>query len=136
MIVKYLQLYAVVFAVFLVVDMIWLGLVAKKFYREQLGFIMAPRVNWPAAALFYLLFIAGLIYFVVEPAIARQSAIYALFSGAFFGFICYGTYDLTNLATLKGWPLKVTLVDLAWGSFLCSLLGLVGFLYGAIVFAA
>ncbi len=134
MFIKLVQLYLVTLAAFFIIDMIWLGLVAKKFYREQLGFIMAPKVNWPAAIVFYLLFIVGIIFFVTYPAILRDSALYAFFSGAFFGLICYATYDLTNLATLKNWPLKVTLVDLCWGSFLSALLGLIGFLYGRSLF--
>lgn len=131
---QFILLYLVVLGAFLVIDMIWLGLVARTFYRNQLGYIMSPNVNWPAAIIFYLLFIVGLIFFVVYPSIGRDSWVYALFSGAFFGLICYATYDLTNLATLKGWPLKVTLVDLAWGSFLSAVLSLIGFFYGRTLF--
>ncbi len=131
---KYIQLYLVVLASFFVIDMIWLGLVAKKFYRDQLGFLMREKVNWPAAIIFYLLFIAGLVFFVVYPAIGQGSWFYALWTGAFFGLICYATYDLTNLATLKNWPLKVTLVDLAWGSVLSAVLAVIGFLFGRTIF--
>ncbi len=134
MLLKYILLYLVTLGAFFVIDMIWLGLVAKKFYRDQLGFIMAPRVNWPAAIVFYLLFIVGLLFFVTYPAIMRQSGLFAFFSGAFFGFICYATYDLTNLATLKDWPLKVTLVDLAWGSLLSGTLAVIGFFFGRSIF--
>jgi uncharacterized membrane protein len=134
MFIKYLQLYMVTLGAFLVIDMIWLGLVARKFYRDQLGFIMGAKVNWPAAIVFYLLYIAGLIFFVTLPAIERGCWSYAIFSGAFFGLICYATYDLTNLATLKDWPLKVTLVDLVWGSVLSAMLALIGFFYGSAVF--
>ena len=134
MLLKYILLYLVTLGAFFVIDMIWLGLVAKKFYRDQLGFIMAPRVNWPAAIVFYLLFIVGLLFFVTYPAIIRQSGLFAFFSGAFFGFICYATYDLTNLATLKDWPLKVTLVDLAWGSLLSGTLAVIGFFFGRSIF--
>lgn len=76
MLIKYVQLYLITLAAFFVIDMIWLGLVAKKFYRDQLGFIMAPKVNWPAAIVFYLAFIVGLIYFVTYPAILRDSGVY------------------------------------------------------------
>ena len=131
---KFILLYLVVLGAFLVIDMIWLGLVAKSFYRDQLGFMMRSRVNWPAAIIFYLLFIVGLIFFVVYPSIGRDSWVYAMFSGAFFGLICYATYDLTNLATLKDWPLKVTMVDLAWGSVLSAVLSLIGFFYGRTLF--
>ncbi len=131
---KFILLYLVVLGAFLVIDMIWLGLVAKSFYRDQLGFMMRSKVNWPAAIIFYLLFIVGLIFFVVYPSIGRDSWVYAMFSGAFFGLICYATYDLTNLATLKDWPLKVTMVDLAWGSVLSAVLSLIGFFYGRTLF--
>ena len=134
MIVKFIQLFLVTLGAFFIIDMIWLGLVARKFYRDQLGFIMSPKVNWPAAIVFYLLYIVGLIFFVTSPAILRGSAPYAFFSGAFFGLICYATYDLTNLATLKDWPLKVTLVDLVWGSTLSALLALIGFYFGSAIF--
>ncbi len=100
--------------------MVWLGLVAKGFYAKHLGFLMRPDVNWLAAIIFYLLFIAGLIIFVVTPALAKGSWLYALSLGALFGLITYATYDLTNLATLKNWPLVVTLVDLLWGAVLAA----------------
>ncbi len=131
---NFILLYLVVLGAFLVIDMIWLGLVAKKFYRDQLGFLMSEKVNWPAAVVFYLLFIAGLIFFVIYPSLGQESWFYALWTGAFFGFICYATYDLTNLATLKGWPLKVTVIDLVWGSTLSALLSLIGFFYGKATF--
>ncbi len=127
---KFIQIYLVVLAAFFVIDMVWLGLVAKKFYRQQLGSLMRVGVNWPAAIIFYLLFIIGLVFFVVYPAVEKGSWFYALWTGAFFGLICYATYDLTNLATLKNWPLKMTIVDLTWGSVLSGVLGLIGFLYG------
>ena len=127
-------LFLITLVTFLIIDLIWLGLVARKFYREQIGFIMAPKVNWPAAVIFYLLYIVGLLYFVTYPAIMRESTAYALYSGALFGLICYATYDLTNLATLKNWPLRVTLVDLVWGTLLSTLLSLVGYLFGRFYF--
>jgi len=111
-------LYLVTLAIFFIIDMIWLGLVAKNFYRQQLGGMLSSTVNWPAAILFYLLFIAGLQFFVVAPALAQGGALQALWQGAFFGLIAYATYDLTNLATLRDWPLLVTAVDLAWGAVL------------------
>jgi len=111
-------LYLVTLAIFFVIDMVWLGLVARDFYRRQLGEMLSPKVNWPAAILFYLLFIAGLLLFVVGPALERGGALQALWQGALFGLIAYATYDLTNLATLKNWPMLVTVVDLAWGAVL------------------
>lgn len=100
--------------------MIWLGVVAKNFYRAQIGTLMKPDVNWTAAIIFYLIFIAGLIIFVINPAMEKGSWTHALLFGALFGFVCYATYDLTNLAVAKDWPLLVTIVDLVWGAVLAS----------------
>jgi len=111
-----LLMYLLTLLVFFLIDMVWLGLVAKNFYRRHLGEMLSPKVNWPAAILFYLLFIAGLLMFVIEPAQGR--ALQALWKGALFGLIAYATYDLTNLATLNNWPLQVTVVDLLWGTVL------------------
>jgi len=116
----YIKLYGIALAIFFAIDMVWLGLVAKNFYREQLGFLMAENVNWAAAIIFYLLFIAGLVVFVISPALAKGSWVHALALGALFGLITYATYDLTNLATIKNWPLLVTIVDLAWGAALAA----------------
>ena len=107
---------------FVALDALWLGLVAPKFYRSQIGFIMAKNPNWIAAALFYLLYIAGMVIFVTWR---EGTLLEACMRGAFFGLVCYATYDLTNLATLEGWPLTVTLVDLAWGTFLGAVTALV-----------
>jgi uncharacterized membrane protein len=106
--------------VFFGIDMIWLVLVAKGFYQKHIGFLMKPDVNWSAAIIFYLLFIAGLVMFVISPAVEKHSWVRALLFGAMFGLITYSTYDLTNLATLKDWPLLVTVVDLIWGTVLAS----------------
>jgi uncharacterized membrane protein len=94
--------------------------IARTFYRDQLGSLMRSDVNWIAAITFYLIFIVGLVVFVVVPAVDADSWLRALGYGAFFGFVTYATYDLTNLATLRDWPLTMTLVDLAWGAVLAS----------------
>ena len=99
-----IPLYFITLAVFFVIDMIWLGLVAKGFYRRHLGSFMSPKVNWIAAMLFYLLFIVGLLVFAVRPALVAGIPLNALFYGALLGLISYATYDLTNMATLKDWP--------------------------------
>jgi uncharacterized membrane protein len=122
-----IKLFLIALPVFFVIDMVWLVLVAKKFYQEQIGFLMKPDINWFAAILFYLLFIAGLVIFVISPAVEKQSWINALLYGALFGLITYATYDLTNLATLKDWPLLVTIVDLIWGSVLAASISLITF---------
>jgi uncharacterized membrane protein len=122
------KLFFIALPVFFVIDMIWLVLVAKKFYQEQIGFLMKPDINWPAAIVFYLLFIAGLVIFVISPAVEKHSWVHALLYGALFGLITYATYDLTNLATLKDWPLLVTVVDLIWGTVLASSISVITYL--------
>ncbi len=116
----FIKLYAIALPVFFAIDMTWLGLVAKNFYKNQIGFLMTPNINWTAAITFYLLFIVGLVVFVITPAVEKGSWMYALLFGALFGLITYATYDLTNLATLKDWPLLVTIVDMAWGAVLAA----------------
>jgi uncharacterized membrane protein len=122
---NFFKLYLIALPVFFIIDMLWLGLIAKEFYRKHLGFLMRPQVNWIAAVLFYLIFIAGILIFVVIPARADGSAFKAVWMGLAFGLVTYATYDLTNLATVKEWPLIVTVVDLMWGMVLS---GSVGFL--------
>ncbi len=116
----FIKTYLIALAVFFAIDMTWLGFIAKDFYRNQIGFLMKSNINWVAAIIFYLLFIVGLVLFVIMPAIERGSWVHAVLFGALFGIITYATYDLTNLATLKDWPLLVTLVDLVWGAVLAS----------------
>lgn len=114
------KLYLLTVPVFFAIDLLWLGVVARGFYRDNLSHLLGPSVNWPAALVFYLLFIAGILYFATLPALAEGSLRRALVNGALFGFFTYMTYDLTNLATLPGWPLKVVLIDILWGTVLCA----------------
>ena len=116
----FLKLYGIALCIFFAIDMFWLGFIAKNFYSKQIGFLMKEDINWMAAIIFYLIFIVGLVLFVIEPSIEKQSWKNALLMGALFGFISYATYDLTNLATLKNWPLLVTIVDLVWGAFIAA----------------
>lgn len=116
----FLKLYAIALPVFFAIDMLWLGVIAKDFYRSQVGGLLKPDVNWAAAIIFYLLFIVELIVFVITPAMEKGSWTHALFFGALFGLVCYATYDLTNLAIAKDWPLLVTIVDMIWGAVLAS----------------
>lgn len=116
----FLKLYAVALPIFFLIDMAWLGLVAKNFYRQQIGHLLKPDVNWTAAFAFYFLFLAGLVFFAIEPAVEKKSLADALVRGAFFGLVTYATYDLTNLAVAKDWPLTLTLVDMAWGAVLAA----------------
>lgn len=114
------KLFAIALPVFFAIDMVWLGLISKNFYAKHIGALLKPDVNWVAAILFYLLFIAGLVVFVIMPAFEKQSWMHALLFGALFGLVCYATYDLTNLAVAKDWPVIVTIVDLIWGAVLAG----------------
>lgn len=124
----FFKLYLSALSVLLVMDLIWLGLMTKRFYAQQIGFLMRPDPNWTPAILFYLLFVAGLVLFVIVPALALRSPVHALAYGALFGLVCYATYDLTNLATLKDWPVLVAIVDLAWGALLSAAVSIATFL--------
>jgi uncharacterized membrane protein len=126
----YFKLYLATFIAFLAIDMVWLGLVARTFYRKHLGFLMAASPNWVAALVFYLLFIAGILVFVVVPGLETDSLKTTLLRAALFGLVAYATYDLTNLATLKNWPVLITVVDLAWGMVLSVAVSYVSFLVG------
>jgi len=126
----YIKLYLITLVSFLVIDMIWLGVAARTFYNNSLGFIFAASINWLAAFLFYLLFVVGLLFFVVVPGLEKGSLRATLLRAALFGLVTYATYDLTNLATIKNWPLLVTVVDLAWGTILSLAVSFVGFIAG------
>lgn len=115
-----IKVYLVALVVFSLIDAVWLGFISRGLYQQQIGYLLSPKPNWLAAILFYLVFIAGLVFFVINPALAKTSIMWALGAGAAFGFICYATYDLTNLATVKDWPVLITVIDLAWGSFICA----------------
>lgn len=123
----FIKLFAIALPVFFAIDMIWLGFLAKNFYRSQIGFLMKPDINWIAAIVFYLIFITGLVLFVISPALEKGSWTHALLFGALFGFVCYATYDLTNLAVAKDWPLLVTIVDMIWGAVLAGSVSIVAY---------
>jgi len=116
----FLKLYLVTLTIFTAIDAVWLTVVAKKFYTKQIGFLMKENPNFLAAILFYLLFIVGLVIFVISPSVEKKSLMSAILLGGLFGLITYATYDLTNLATIKDWPILVTIVDLCWGTFLAA----------------
>ncbi len=124
----FVQLYFIALPIFFAIDMVWLGLISKNFYQKNIGFLMTQNVNWVAALIFYLLFITGLVIFVITPALENNSWLMALSLGALFGLITYATYDLSNLATLKNWPLLVTIVDLMWGTFVSSAVSVFSYL--------
>ena len=119
--------YLLTTVVFFAVDMAWLGLIAKGLYKKYLGSFLSDKVNWPAAIIFYLLFIIGIFYFAILPAVEKNSLAKAIISGALFGFFTYATYDLTNLATLKDWPLPIVFIDIIWGAVLTGIVSTAGF---------
>lgn len=106
--------------IFALIDAVWLSLVANKFYKSQIGSLLLKKPNFVAAVLFYIIFLIGLVVFVLNPALASKDWTWALGLGALFGFVTYATYDLTNLSTLKGYPVKLVIVDLAWGTFVTA----------------
>ncbi|AUD64026.1 hypothetical protein BK010_05800 [Tenericutes bacterium MO-XQ] len=114
----FIKLFIISFVIFFAIDLIWLGVIAKNLYQKYIGKLLKKDVNWVAAIVFYLLFIAGLVLFVLIPGVDKNSLSHVMIYGVLFGFITYATYDLTNLATLKDWPKEITLIDLAWGTFL------------------
>ena len=130
MTVYYIKLYFVTLAAFLAIDAVWLALVARTFYRRYLDWLMATHPNWLAALAFYLLFVVGVLVFVVVPGVEDGSLRTTILRGALFGLIAYGTYDLTNLATVKNWPLTITVVDMVWGTALSVAVSYVGFVGG------
>lgn len=115
---NYILTFIISFIVFMLIDLVWLGWVAKDFYAKQLKGKMKTPPNWTAAVIFYVLYMIGLSYFAIIPALEEGSLVKAGLSGFLFGLFTYATYDLTNYATLKNWPRKIVFVDMAWGSFL------------------
>ena len=119
--------YLLTFVVFLAIDMLWLGVIAKNIYQKYLGSFLTDTVNWTAAFIFYLIFVVGISIFVIYPAVNKGSVYHAILMGALFGFFTYATYDLTNLATLKDWPLPIVFIDIIWGSVLSATVSFSGF---------
>ena len=131
---QYLAAYGFTATVFLVIDLIWLSQIAKAFYFERLGDLLLDKPNLAAAAAFYAIYVVGIIIFSVAPALRADSATSALTYGALFGFFAYATYDMTNYATLRNWPLEVSLVDIAWGTCLTGVSALIGYTLTRLVF--
>jgi uncharacterized membrane protein len=122
---QFIKMYAIAVPVFFVLDLVWLGLIAKPFYFHHLGYLLRERVIWWAAIVFYLLFLIGLIVFVIGPAVESGSMWRALVLGCLFGFITYQTYELTNYALVRDWPAVVVAVDIAWGTVLSGLVSVI-----------
>lgn len=119
--------YILTIPVMIMLDLAWIGVIMKDFYQKGLAVHMATQINWYAAAAFYLLFIAGVFYFAAYPAHVKGSLWQAVLLGALLGLLAYGTYDLTNMATFKEWPLAITVVDMAWGAFLTATVSAAGY---------
>lgn len=123
----FLKLYGVSIVAFCALDAVWLGVVARSFYRQQLGDLLRPDPRWGAALVFYALFVAGVVLFVTLPAVGRGSLGRAVMLGALFGIVTYATYDLTSLAVLRGFPVLVAVVDLAWGATISAAVAATGY---------
>lgn len=119
--------YLLMAILFLALDLFWLGLIAKNFYQKHLGRFFSDKVNWTAAMIFYFLFVLGTMIFAVYPGVAQDSLMRAMMFGVLFGLFTYATYDLTNLATLKDWPVPIVIVDIIWGMVLCGAISAFGF---------
>lgn len=117
---SYVKMYVIAFIAFVVIDAIWLLFISKNLYQNEIGHLMADKAKLIPAIIFYLIFLVGLVYFVINPAVQNKDVTKLLLSAALFGLITYATYDLTNLATLKDWPLKITVIDLIWGTTLST----------------
>mgnify|MGYP003395576855 CR=1 FL=1 len=124
---KIVYTYLLTVPIFFAIDMVWLGLVAKQVYAKQIGTLLKTDVNWPAAMIFYLAYIFGIIYFAVLPGLEKDSVRTVITNAALFGGLAYATYDLTNLATLKGWPLSISVIDITWGIFLTTTVALASY---------
>lgn len=117
---NFIKIFAVAVPVFFLVDLFWLGIVAKEIYQKYLGQFLRESPIWSVAILFYLFFVIGLVIFVVQPAIEKNSWMHALIFGSFYGFITYMTYELTNYSLIKGWPWQIVIIDIIWGVVLSA----------------
>jgi uncharacterized membrane protein len=133
---RMLAAYAATLIVFCCCDFAWLGWVAKDYYQSQLGGMSLAQPNWVAAVAFYALYAAGIVFFCISPALDAASVGKAAVLGALLGALAYATYDLSNLATLKGWPMALSVIDIAWGAFLTGIAASAGYLVTKLVGAA
>ena len=127
---KYFAIYCSFLITMLVIDLVWLLAITKSLYRDEMGELMATEPKLIAGLAFYLLYALGAIIFVVIPALSKQSLIYALQYGALFGLFCYMTYDLTNLAVIRDFPMRLAFIDIAWGSFVTAVVSGIAYWVG------
>lgn len=125
--IKWLWLYLISFAAFLAIDAVWLTVMSGRFYKPQLGDLMRDQPNLAVALLFYLVYVVGVIVLAVMPGFEAGSVAKAAAYGALLGFVAYGTYDITNLSTIRDWPVIVTVVDLVWGTTLTAIMATIGY---------
>lgn len=123
----YIMTYLGVTALYLIIDYLWLGVIAKGFYQQQMGDLMREDILIHIAALFYMFYTIGIVLFAVKPAVEAENVFIALSYGALLGFLAYGTYDVTNMATIKNWPILMSLVDVAWGTALTATTATAGY---------
>lgn len=127
---KYLAVYLSFLIALLAIDLVWLLGLAKNLYRDQMGDLMASEPKLLAGLAFYLIYALGVCIFVIVPALSKQSLLYALQYGALFGFFCYMTYDLTNLAVIRNFPAQLAFIDIAWGSLVTALCAVIAYWIG------
>ena len=130
---QYLKMYAGMLVVFLAIDLAWIGVVARNFYRKHIGFLLAETPVWSAALLFYALFVLGILVFVVLPGLEAGITRSTLLRAAFFGLVCYATFDLTCQALVKDWPIIVTVVDMVWGMVISAAVSTAGLFIGTMI---
>ncbi len=124
---KYIYLYLLTFIIFLAIDFVWLNFIAKNMYSQKIGHLLAENPNLIPALIFYLIFIVGVIVFAVLPGYSNESITKTILLGALFGLLTYSTYDLTNLATLRNWPISVTIIDIIWGTSISTVTSVAGY---------
>lgn len=122
---KLITTYLIAFLSFFAIDMLWLGIIAKTYYKTKLGFILSPNQKWTAAMVFYLIYVGGILFFAINPSLKEMDWKVGLINGAVFGAMCYATYDLTNMATIAKWPIEIVVIDIIWGMTLTSIVALV-----------
>ncbi len=123
----YIIVFLSTLALFAVLDLLWIGVVMRDFYRQGVGHLMSDRTHWKAGIVFYVLYVIGLMFFAISPSIIAHTFLGAAILGGLFGFFTYATYDLTNLATLRDWPLRVVIVDMVWGTISSLTVSLMAF---------
>lgn len=130
---KIIIIYIASLATFIILDIIWLGVITRNYYSSEIGHLMSEKVNYLAAIAFYLIFVTGLVILAIMPGLKDENLKRTIINAAILGFVSYATYDLTNLATLKDWPLKMVLIDISWGTIISTITSIIGFYISTII---